>query len=77
LSTDRLDHLAVDDTARLLVRDRELRVKGSLARLRHTRQLERWSGASGLGRLDFRWNGAAKRIIEDLLAAHSPAAEAA
>jgi hypothetical protein len=75
LTTDRIDHLADDETARLLVRDRELRVKGALARLRHTRQLERWSGASGLGRLDYRWNGAAKRIVEDLVAARAPAAE--
>jgi hypothetical protein len=77
LVTDRLDHVAADDTARLLVRDRELRVKGSVARLRHTRQLERWSGASGLGRLDYRWNGAAKSVVEDLVAARGPAAEAA
>lgn len=77
LTTDRLDRLADDGVARLLVRERELRVKGALARLRHTRQLERWSGASGLGRLDYRWNGAAKRIVEDLVAARAPAAEAA
>jgi hypothetical protein len=75
--TQRLDELADDEAARALVRDRELQVKGSLARLRHTRQLERWSGASGVGRLDYRWNGAAKQILADLVAARPPATEAA
>jgi hypothetical protein len=74
---DRIDRLADDERARSLVRDRELRVKGSLARLRHTRQLERWGGASGVGRLDYRWNGAAKQLIEDLVSAQQPTTEAA
>jgi hypothetical protein len=77
LVTERFDELPDDEHARALVRDRELQVKGSLARLRHTRQLERWSGASGVGRLDYRWNGAAKQILADLAAARRPATEAA
>lgn len=46
--TDRLD-------ARQLITNRERSLKGGLARLQSRRALERWNGASGLGRLTFRW----------------------
>jgi hypothetical protein len=55
-----------DDVARRLIRDRELRLKGGLARLHNQRALERWSGASGLGRLTFRWRNA-QTIVRDIL----------
>jgi len=41
--------------ARLLINNRERSLKGGLARLQSRRALERWNGASGLGRLTFRW----------------------
>jgi len=56
-----------DDTgARMLVRDRERRLKTTLARLQNPRALERWSGESGLGRLTYRWDSA-RRILVDIL----------
>ena len=51
--------------ARALVEEREVRLKGSRARLTNRRRLELWSGESGTGRLDYRWN-AAKRILKDI-----------
>lgn len=57
--------LAVDQTMRQMIRRREHRLKGSLARLSNRRALENWSGASGLGRLTFRWPNA-RRIILDI-----------
>jgi len=65
--------LADDDEAARLVSDRERRVKGPLARVADLRQLERWSGASGLGRLDYRWSGAARAIVRDIVDARRPA----
>jgi hypothetical protein len=65
--------LADDEEAARLVSDRERRVKGPLARVADLRQLERWSGASGLGRLDYRWSGAARAIVRDIVDARRPA----
>ncbi len=55
-----------DEWARILVREREHRLKGALARLENPRALERWSGESGVGRLTYRW-GNAQRIVLDIL----------
>jgi hypothetical protein len=52
--------------ARMLIHNRESRLKGSLARLSNSRALERWSGESGIGRLTYRW-GNAQRILRDIL----------
>jgi len=52
--------------ARVLIRERERRLKTTLARLQNPRALERWSGESGVGRLTFRW-GNAQRIVLDIL----------
>ena len=54
-----------DDSARKLIRNREFQTKGGLARLHYPRALERWSGASGLGRLTYRWADA-NTIITDI-----------
>lgn len=48
-----------------LITQRERRLKGSLARLSNPRVLEKWSGASGAGRLDFRWANA-RIILRDI-----------
>jgi hypothetical protein len=50
--------VADDQQARLLVKNRERRLKGALARLDNTRALERWQGASGTGRINYRWTDA-------------------
>ena len=55
--------MAIDDPgrvadrqdARQLITNRERSLKGGLARLHSRRALERWNGASGLGRLTYRW----------------------
>jgi hypothetical protein len=52
-----------------LIANRELQLKGSLARLHSRRALERWNGESGTGRLTYRWSEgrrAAVDIIEGL-----------
>ena len=53
--------------ARLLLRERELSLKGSRARLTYADARRRKRGFSAWGRMDFRW-GSAKRIILDILA---------
>lgn len=55
-----------DQVARELIRYRERQTKGALARLHNERALERWSGASSLGRLTYRWDQA-KGIVMDIL----------
>lgn len=55
-----------DAAARQLLANRERSLKGSLARLHNRRALERWSGASGVGRLTYRWPNA-RVIISDIL----------
>src|SRR5665648_720693 len=51
--------------ARDLVTSRERQIKGARARLGNRPALERWSGASGLVRLSYRWH-VAQRLIADL-----------
>ena len=55
-----------DPWARVLIRERERRLKTTLARLHNPRALERWSGESGVGRLTYRW-GNAQRVVLDIL----------
>lgn len=55
-----------DMRMRTLIQSRERVLKGSLARLTNARALEKWAGASGLGRLAYRW-GSAQRIAIDIL----------
>lgn len=47
--------IADDAVAQSLVRDRERRQKGPLARLGNPKRLSAWSGAAGAGPLTFRW----------------------
>jgi hypothetical protein len=56
---------ADDPQLRVLIANRERQLKGGLARLHSVRALETWSGASGLGRLDYRW-GIGKSVITDI-----------
>ncbi len=51
-----------------LVATRERQIKGSRARLANQAALDRWSGASGTGRLDYTWS-IARRHLRDLYAA--------
>jgi len=55
-----------------LIRNREIRLKKTKrARLANDRALELWTGASGIRRLDFRWNET-KRIVNDILEGLNP-----
>ena len=51
--------------ARTLIRERELRQKRGQARLRNDRLMRQWGGASGSGRLNFRWPVVA-RLLNDI-----------
>ncbi|GAB3488106.1 DUF6361 family protein [Flexivirga lutea] len=62
--------VATSDRAAELVTTRERQIKGGRARLVNQGALDRWSGVSGLGRLDYRWS-IAKPYLADLYAARS------
>lgn len=55
LAIESPDTVADREDARRLITLRERALKGGLARLQSRRALERWNGASGLGRLTYRW----------------------
>jgi len=55
-------NLESDSQAIDLVHRRERGLKRAKSRLCHDAPLERWSGASGLARLDFRWKTARKHL---------------
>jgi hypothetical protein len=61
-----------DLAARELIRHRERQTKGALARLHNERALERWSGASSLGRLTYRWDQAKAIVLDILRGAQQP-----
>jgi hypothetical protein len=52
-------------TARLMVRDRERRLKKSLARIDNPRAQELWTGDSGSAQLEFRWL-ISQRLLGDI-----------
>ena len=54
-----------NSTARTLVRDREIRLKGNRSRLTSARHLELWGGRSGTGRIAYRWD-VTRRILQDI-----------
>lgn len=57
--------LAVAEASRTLIRNRELQLKGGLARVRGGQPLELWSGGSGLGPFNYRWHRV-RQIIADI-----------
>lgn len=64
--------VANDSTAIKLISNRERQIKGVRARLVNQAALDRWSGRSGLSRLDYRWS-VARRHLRDLYDARSAA----
>ena len=66
LGLEDLANLADDSDAKETIRQREVRVKGSRARVHGGRRLERWRGSGTVGTLDFRW-GTASTIIADIV----------
>lgn len=65
-TTNSLTSMADSSAARQLVENREIQLKGGLARVRSERARELWSGAAGASQLDLRWSSA-RRIIADIL----------
>jgi hypothetical protein len=57
---------AENEDARRLIIDREVALKGSLARLRNQSALELWNEASGTYQIDYRWANA-QSIVADIL----------
>lgn len=59
---------ALPGNARLrrMIEERELRLKGKLARLHNDMALKNWRGSSGTGRLSFRWNPQVRQITADI-----------
>jgi hypothetical protein len=66
LDSETAARVAENEDARHLILDREVALKGSLARLRNQSALELWSEASGTYRIDYRW-GNAQTIVADVL----------
>jgi hypothetical protein len=62
---DQAAAIADSPAARQLIRQREFRLKGKLARLSNPRALEMWGGAAGADRLDYRWQ-TAQTILDDI-----------
>jgi len=60
-----LSKLANDEGARLLIKKREVRLKGKRSRLKNPRMLAQWLGASGAFAFSFRWQ-IARQIIKDI-----------
>ncbi|HEY9289790.1 MAG TPA: DUF6361 family protein [Microlunatus sp.] len=67
---DRDANVADSGETRSLIRRRERQIKGGRARLVNQAALDRWSGASGVIRYDYRWP-IARRHLDDLYAARS------
>ena len=49
---------------RRLIRNRETRLKGPRSRFNNRRALEQWGGASGVGRISFRWGNANQFLLD-------------
>jgi hypothetical protein len=65
LVVDGAKQIASTSTARLLVEERERRLKTTQSRYTNHAVRDRWSGASGIDRLSFRWSQA-KSHLRDL-----------
>jgi hypothetical protein len=57
--------LSDNQAARKLIRDRESKLKRSLARIDNPRALELWRGDSGSAQLEFRWL-ISQRLLRDI-----------
>ncbi len=65
----RIESLIDKGAVRDLIIARERRLKGKRARIGDQRAMETWSGASGTGQLDYRWNRPVAGYLNDLAAA--------
>lgn len=67
----RIESLIDAPDVRQLIIVRERRLKGKRARIGDQRAMETWSGASGTGQLDYRWNRPVASYLNDLATAFS------
>jgi hypothetical protein len=74
IALSRPDQVGRDEEARRLIEHREIQVKRALARVANPRALERWSGASGVAPLEFRWTQV-RRIAADIVTGRTSAKE--
>jgi hypothetical protein len=58
------DRVLRDGSLTDLVRERELQVKGRLARLSFDAARETWRGAAGIAQLDYRWSSAQRQLLD-------------
>jgi hypothetical protein len=65
-STGRIARPEKEKSMRILIENRERRIKGGRSRFGNPRHLEMWSGASFTGQMEFRW-GVGLQIINDIL----------
>jgi hypothetical protein len=65
--------VADDEQARLLVKQRERKLKGPLARVENRRALELWQGASSAEPIQYRWSNADVLIRDIVTAVHGGA----
>ena len=72
IALDDPERISGNTAARELIHNRERRLKGSLARLDNPRALELWTGAAGVGRLNYRWP-IAQTLLGDILQAKEDA----
>jgi hypothetical protein len=63
---EQADAIPESEPARRLIRAREQATKGKQARLHNASARERWGGASGTGRLDYRWP-TVQTLINDIV----------
>jgi len=67
LVSDSVVNIAANDVARSLIRNREISLKATQARLDNTRALEQWSGYAGASQLNYRWQRPVRSIINDIV----------
>ena len=58
--------LAVNNSVRSLISERERILKHSKARITNSRALERWTGSAGVQRLDYRWHRV-HTLVKDII----------
>lgn len=66
LGSELSEILDANAEARCLISDRELALKGKLARLHNQSALEMWNEAAGIDQIDYRWSDA-QVLIRDIL----------
>lgn len=67
LTSNSVVEVSKSSTARSLIKNREISLKRTQARLDNTRALEQWSGYAGTNQLNYRWQRPVRSIINDIV----------